>query len=204
MCHTIALDIYDWDENGKSGQVHGEKEVFEGSSAGENMDTLESAEEGGVDSCKGSGEVSGNPNSKVKPSSAEDCCSQDEVESSNLEATTEDIADEIGSDMEKVNTVSGTVKIQAGELEISPLQLLEKGSSLVWAECPGESWFPAILPKPSALSTLVISYILPFPAKPATNLVQLFDSEGSWKRVEVVEPLGEDREVDEMRLRAEG
>ena len=76
---------------------------------------------------------------------------------------------------------------------------------MVWAKCPEVSWFPAILPKSSAFNTSSsISYILPFPAKPASNLVQLFDRELSWKRVEVVEPLGEDREVDEDRLRAEG
>ena len=76
---------------------------------------------------------------------------------------------------------------------------------MVWAECPEVSWFPAILPKSSASNmSSSISYILPFPAKPASNLVQLFDAEGSWRRVEVVEPLGEDREVDEERLRMEG
>ena len=125
-----------------------------------------------------------------------------------MKATTD--ADEMGGDMEKGNalTVSGTAKTRAEELssilKISPRQFYEKGGSVVWAERPGESWFPAILPKRSALNTPSISYILPFPAKPASNLIQWFDSEGSWQRVEVVEPLGEDREVDETMLRAEG
>ena len=143
-------------------------------------------------------EVLGKLNSKVNSSTAEDCCSQDEVESANIKDTITTV------DKAKVGAVSETTNTsQAEDPQISPRPFFEKGGSVVWAEFPGGcSWFPAILP--SSLNTPSISYILPFPAKPASNLVQLFDSEGSWKRVEIVEPLGEDREADEAKLCAEG
>ena len=155
------------------------------------------------------GEVSGNLKAKVNFNTAEECCSQDEVESLNNKGTMEHHLDEVEGNVEMVDAELGTTRTQAQESPSLPKilfkQLYENGGSVVWAECPEVSWFPAILPKLSASNIASsISYILPFPAKAASNLVQLFDAEGSWKRVEVVQPLGEDREVDEERLRMEG
>ena len=149
----------------------------------------------------------GNLMSKVNSNTAEVGCSQEKIEKLSSKGTMEDLVDEVVGNVESVDADLRSKRTQAEEstLEISAKQLYENGGSVVWAECSGLSWFPAILPKLSASNIASsISYILPFPAKPASNLVQLFDAEGSWKRVEVVQPLGEDREVDEERLHTEG
>jgi len=151
----------------------------------------------------------GNLMSKVNSNTAGVGCSQDKDEKLSNKGTMEDLVDEVVGNVESVDADLRSKRTQAEEstLEISAKQLYENGGSVVWAECSGSglSWFPAILPKLSASNIASsISYILPFPAKAASNLVQLFDAEGSWKRVEVVQPLGEDREVDEERLRMEG
>ena len=154
-------------------------------------------------------EVSGNLNSKVNFSSVEERCNREEIESQNDNVIKEDNGcKEMGGDGGKVDLEPETMMteeeepLSASALEFSSQQLFEKGGSVVWAECLGRSWFPAMLPMSPAATP--ISYILPFPAKPASILVQLFDSEGSWRRVGVIEPLGEDREVDEAKLRSEG
>merc|ERR1712192_102271 len=151
----------------------------------------------------------GNLMSKVNSNTAGVGCSQDKDEKLSNKGTMEDLVDEVVGNVESVDADLRSKRTQAEEstLEISAKQLYENGGSVVWAECSGSglSWFPAILAKLSASNIASsISYILPFPAKAASNLVQLFDAEGSWKRVEVVQPLGEDREVDEERLRMEG
>ena len=134
-----------------------------------------------------------NLNHELNLKTSNDCCTLDFNKSQ-----TEHIDGEIKDYNHMVMAGSKGSKDQE-EIE----QLKRHGGSVVWAKCIDKSWFPALLPKLPDVDTS-ISYTLPFPAQLASHLVQLFDDAASWRRVEACEPLGEDRDLDEAKLRSDG
>ena len=134
-----------------------------------------------------------NLNRELNLKTCDDCCTPNFNKSQ-----TEHIEGGIKDDN---HTVMAGLKGSKDQEEIE--QLKRHGGSVVWAKCLDRSWFPALLPKSPDVDTS-ISYTLPFPVQLASHLVQLFDDVASWRRVEACEPLGEDRDLDEAKLRTDG